>query len=150
MLLRKATVEDLDAVLRIERNVFSSDLFNRRQFRYLMTRAKAVFTVVDEESGVAGYSILFTPSHLRHSRVYNVAVSKEARGKGCGKALLYKMEEDSRNLSYSAIRLEVRRDNEPAIRLYEQSGYCKIGEKPGYYEDGQDALIYQKSLNRET
>ena len=147
MLLRNATVEDLDAILVIERSVFSGDLFNRRQFRYLMTRAKAVFMVVSDESEVTGYSILFTPSHLRHSRIYNIAVSKKARGKGYGKALLQRMEQDSTDLSYSAIRLEVRRDNEPAIRLYEQFGYRRIGKKAGYYEDGEDALVYQKSLD---
>lgn len=147
MQLRKGTVEDLDAILKIERSVFSSDFFNRRQFRYLMTKAKTVFIVICDDRGVAGYSILFTPSHLRHSRVYNIAVSNEARGKGYGKALLQRMEKDSRNLSYSAIRLEVRRDNRPAISLYEQFGYRGIGEKPDYYEDGQDALIYQKQLD---
>ena len=146
MRLRKAIVVDLDAILNIERSVFSSDLFNRRQFRYLMTRAKAVFTVVDDEMGVAGYSILFTPSHLRHSRVYNIAVGNKARGKGYGRALMDKMEQDSRDRSYSAIRLEVRQDNTSAISLYEKSGYHSIGKKLSYYEDGETALVYEKAL----
>ena len=147
MQLRKGTVEDLDAILQIERSVFFSDFFNRRQFRYLMTKAKTIFTVICDDKGVVGYSILFTPSHLRHSRVYNIAVSNKSRGKGYGKALLQQMEEDSRNLSYTAIRLEVRSDNQSAIGFYEQFGYRKINEKPSYYEDGQDALVYQKSLS---
>ncbi len=44
------------------------------------------------------------------------------------------------------LRLEVREDNSRAIRIYEKSGYRKIGREPGYYEDGATALRYEKTL----
>jgi [ribosomal protein S18]-alanine N-acetyltransferase len=147
MPLRKATIGDLGAILKIENDSFASDIFNKRQFRYLMTRAKAVFRVlVTESETVVGYSILLAPSRCEHTRAYSIAISDIEREKGYGKILLQQMEKDSVDLSFAKIRLEVRSDNSAAITLYEKSGYRKIGEKAGYYEDGQDALVYQKLL----
>jgi ribosomal protein S18 acetylase RimI-like enzyme len=44
------------------------------------------------------------------------------------------------------LRLEVRADNAPAIRLYESRGYRLIGRYAGYYADDADALRYEKRL----
>ena len=37
-------------------------------------------------------------------------------------------------------------DNPAAQRLYERKGYRRFGLKSGYYEDGADALRYEKAL----
>ena len=44
------------------------------------------------------------------------------------------------------LRLEVRRNNTTAIRLYEKLGYKQIGLLPDYYEDHMEALRYEKLL----
>jgi hypothetical protein len=46
----------------------------------------------------------------------------------------------------SALRLEVRPDNQAAIRLYTQAGYRQFGEHADYYEDHAKALRFQKRL----
>ncbi|MEQ9244422.1 MAG: ribosomal-protein-alanine acetyltransferase, partial [Nitratireductor sp.] len=45
-----------------------------------------------------------------------------------------------------SMRLEVRADNEPAIRLYEKTGYRSFAQYENYYHDGMSALRYQKAL----
>ena len=41
-----------------------------------------------------------------------------------------------------AITLEVRRSNQPAIRLYEREGFRAAGLRRRYYQDnGEDALV---------
>jgi ribosomal-protein-alanine N-acetyltransferase len=40
--------------------------------------------------------------------------------------------------------LEVREDNESALRLYGRMGFEQISRRPGYYADGTDALILRR------
>lgn len=52
-------------------------------------------------------------------------------------------------LGLSFLSLEVRRSNEPAIRLYEARGFQKVGVRPGYYEKpAEDAIIMDLYLVR--
>ena len=44
------------------------------------------------------------------------------------------------------MRLEVQPGNRAAIARYEKSGYRRTGRLPGYYNDGSDALRYEKVL----
>ena len=44
------------------------------------------------------------------------------------------------------MRLEVRDDNETAIRLYQNAGYTSLGRIKGYYEDGAHAMRMEKTV----
>jgi ribosomal protein S18 acetylase RimI-like enzyme len=44
------------------------------------------------------------------------------------------------------MRLEVREDNEAALRRYRAAGYAECGRKPGFYDDGATAIAMKKSL----
>ena len=44
------------------------------------------------------------------------------------------------------MRLEVQPANRAAIARYKKSGYRHTGRLPGYYNDGSDALRYEKNL----
>jgi ribosomal-protein-alanine N-acetyltransferase len=56
----------------------------------------------------------------------------------------------SAELGASAVLLEVRVDNERAQGLYLRHGYSVIHTRRGYYNDGCDALIMNKSLLADT
>jgi ribosomal protein S18 acetylase RimI-like enzyme len=43
--------------------------------------------------------------------------------------------------------LSVRKSNFPAIRMYKKYGYVQVGQWPAYYEDREDALIFERSLS---
>ena len=49
--LRKATLDDLDALLELEHQSFSGDRLSRRQLRYLISRARAVTLLVESGAG---------------------------------------------------------------------------------------------------
>jgi ribosomal-protein-alanine N-acetyltransferase len=78
--------------------------------------------------------------------LYSVAVSHNARGKGLGDILVDAAEKAARHRRKGRIFLEVRHNNAAAIRLYERRGYVKVGAIPGFYEDGEDAWRYEKTL----
>ena len=62
-------------------------------------------------------------------------------GTGDKKAVIQALIEDAKNNGITAMTLEVRASNEPAIKLYEKMGFASAGVRPKYYPDGEDAVI---------
>jgi ribosomal protein S18 acetylase RimI-like enzyme len=59
-----------------------------------------------------------------------IAVVPSRRGLGLGEQLLTELLEDARAAGYRRISLSVEPDN-PALHLYEQHGFAKVGERGG-------------------
>ncbi|MBV8938561.1 MAG: GNAT family N-acetyltransferase [Alphaproteobacteria bacterium] len=59
-------------------------------------------------------------------------VAPWARGHGLAKALLLAAERQARAEGFSVLKLSVRDTQEPAIKLYEESGYILWGTLPTY------------------
>jgi ribosomal-protein-alanine N-acetyltransferase len=74
--------------------------------------------------------------------VATLAVLPEFRGRGIGAALLQACEAQ---IPVNRIRLCVRPSNDGAIRLYERFGYTQVGEWTKYYNDGESALVMEKT-----
>jgi [ribosomal protein S18]-alanine N-acetyltransferase len=73
--------------------------------------------------------------------IATIGVLPEYRRQGIAAALLQECET---RLGVSRIRLSVRLGNTGAIRLYEGFGYKRIDIWPQYYQDGMDALVFEK------
>jgi len=80
--------------------------------------------------------------------VYWVAVAREARRRGAGRALLEHAERCVRGLAGRAIVIETsgRPDYRPARALYESCGYARVAEIADYYSPGDAMHIYMKTL----
>ena len=80
--------------------------------------------------------VSFTSSpreRLRHRGELAISVIKEAWGKGIGNALMLKIIDFAKDTAgVDIIQLEVRSDNERAIKLYEKHGFKKIGMFHGF------------------
>lgn len=144
--IRKARASDVDDLAAIENAVFASDRISRRSFRKLIERETAETLIGECDGKVAGYAIVLFRKGSGVARLYSIAVGLEFAGRGVGRLLLEAAEDTAFEHGRMMLRLEVREDNQRAIRIYEQSGYRKIGREPGYYEDGQTALRYEKTL----
>jgi ribosomal protein S18 acetylase RimI-like enzyme len=55
-----------------------------------------------------------------------VAVGQNRRGLGVGEALLRRLLDTARAQGFRALSLSVRRNNHPAIKLYERNGFVKL------------------------
>jgi ribosomal protein S18 acetylase RimI-like enzyme len=95
---------------------------------------------------LAGSMVILFRSNSRSARVYSLAVSAAARGMGIGRRMMAKAERETRMRGCSRMRLEVRMDNMPAIRLYESLGFIDTSVLPGYYDDGAHAFVMRKEL----
>jgi ribosomal protein S18 acetylase RimI-like enzyme len=146
MRLRPALPDDLDALVALEQATFATDRVPRRQWRHHLASPSARVLVAAERGSLLGAALLFFRRGSRVARLYSIAIAAAARGRGLGRRLLDAGERVAREQGATAIRLEVRQDNRGAIALYESHGYRRIGEKPGYYEDGASAWRYEKRL----
>jgi ribosomal protein S18 acetylase RimI-like enzyme len=59
-----------------------------------------------------------------------IAIVPSRRGRGLGRGLLEALLAQAREDGFAQISLSVEPDN-PAIRLYEQDGFAKVGERAG-------------------
>ena len=92
--------------------------------------------------GFAAFYLVAGEAELR-----NLAVAREHRQRGIGKALL---EEAHRRLLLAGVKrvyLEVRASNNPAIGLYASMGYSILSTRVKYYRDPpEDACIWSLDL----
>ena len=117
--IRPATAGDLDAVECVERRSFpEGEAFTRRQLRYLLTHAQGASYAATRDGAVVGYISLLMRRTAQNLRIYSVAVDPAARGCGAGQALLDAAIALARRLGLREVTLEVRTDNDSAIRLY--------------------------------
>jgi ribosomal-protein-alanine acetyltransferase len=142
--IRRARAADLAALVALEDRVFATDRLSARQWRRHLRNASADVLVADRGGAIVGAAVVFFRSAHRIARLYSIAVAPEARGTGLGEALLAAAERSARRRGSTAMRLEVRAGNGAARRLYERRGYRRFGVRLAYYEDGADALRYEK------
>ena len=82
--------------------------------------------------------------YREEAELLKIAVRKSIRRQGVGGWLLRSLKQLLIQQSVSAIFLEVRSLNDPALRLYIQQGFEVVGKRPGYYSNPtDDALICQ-------
>lgn len=144
--IRPATIQDIDALLALENRTFETDRLTRRNFQYLLTRAHAACLIAERDGRMLGYVLVLFRRGTSLARLYSLAVAAEGRGLGVGRLLLEAAEQTAAENDAWLMRLEVRPDNEPAIKLYESAGYHSFGRYLDYYEDHMEALRYEKRL----
>lgn len=143
MILREMVIDDLDAVMEIEEELFPVP-WTKEGFFTFLTRDDAMFLVVEEKEKILGYCGLLMV--LDEGDVLNVAVRKDRQREGIGNFLMESLLRLSSERGVNIIHLEVRKGNETAIRLYERLGFERDGLRKGYYTDPvEDAILMTKS-----
>ena len=80
------------------------------------------------------------------AEILTICVVPDQRGRGHARQLLEHAERLGRDRGVKRVFLEVSVKNEAAQRLYIRAGYSEIARRPGYYVDGSDALLLEKTL----
>ena len=139
--------DDLDALERLENAAFPGDRMSRRALAHAITSPSLCFLVARSTGhGLSGHALVAFRKGSQLARLYSLAVMPGMTGQGLGRRLLKAAEKAAKNRGAERLRLEVRADNEAAIRLYDQNGYARFARIDDYYEDGEAALRYEKRL----
>ena len=84
------------------------------------------------------------------AEILSVAVLPTRRGRGLARALLDLHLRRLAGLGVQTVFLEVDEDNAAAMSLYRRSGFRKVGQRPGYYQQGRakpgTALVLRREL----
>ncbi len=139
--IRGMTESDLDEVLAVERLCYSHP-WTEDHFRNELTNPFAAVDLLITEEGVVGYLC----SWYLHGEleILNVATAPPFRRRGVAHALLEHVLGRSRKQALRKGYLEVRAGNLGAIALYEAHGFKVTARRPGYYPDGEDALLMER------
>lgn len=151
--LDAAWVADVAA---LEAQVMGSDAWNASQVLDELPRADrswwAAFEMIDSSKrtvdsinakliGYAGGWIIDG-----QVQVLKVATDPEYRRRGIAQELLAHLSRDARDLGATEMTLEVRITNTGAHAFYERLDLKRIGVRPHYYSDREDAVIYTGPL----
>ena len=148
-MIRHATLDDLDALVRIENRCFETDRLSRRNFRYLLIKGNAEIVVEVEDGVMRGYSMLLFNTGTSLARLYSLAVDPDFQRMGVAGALVRASENEATRNDCVTLRLEIRKDNVASIALFKRHGYREFGLYTDYYEDHMDAVRFEKSLVQE-
>lgn len=139
MIIREMTENDIDGVLAVEREAFSTP-WSERLFYDELKNPHTVYYVCEKNDEILGYGGVWHV--LDEGQITNIAVKKAYRGQGVGTMLLNKITDYAKAQDLSKIELEVRVSNAAAIALYEKFGFLPVGKRKCYYKDPtEDALL---------
>ena len=147
--VRAARGADLDALIELEQRVFATDRLSRTSLqRLLASRSACVIVAEGSGSRLAGAAVVLFRARATVARLYSIAVAPPLSGKGLAGALLKAAERAAARRKCRSMRLEVHVTNRAAIKCYRKGGYRQFGRHRSYYEDGGDALRFEKPLTR--
>lgn len=148
-MIRDALLKDVPALVELENRCFDSDRLSARSFRRFLTKGRAVLLALAsdaDDSVLEGYVLVLFHPNTALARLYSLAVAPEHRGRGYARTMLQQAEQRAFDAGAARMRLEVRQDNDAALKLYDELGYRSFDINPDYYEDHADAVRMEKLL----
>jgi [ribosomal protein S18]-alanine N-acetyltransferase len=145
--LRRMRWWDLPAVCELEQGLFPQDSWTVETFWSELAGVPATrhYLVAETAGGeIAGYAGLRAVRD--QADVQTLGVRPDQQGTGLGRCLLDALLTEAGRRRCHAVFLEVRADNEVAIKLYERAGFEVTGRRRGYYAGGADALTMRRRL----
>ncbi len=154
--LRPLRNADFDRVLELERILFGAGAWTYGMLadelaglgRWYVVAEPAGTDAMRYGAGrrpVVGYAGLWFDGDV--TQVMTIGVDPDHQRLGVGRELLQALVDRSRQLGASAMLLEVRVDNDPAIALYQRFGFRTIGVRKRYYQpEDKDAYTMRLDL----
>lgn len=145
-----------DTVAALEAQVMGSDAWNAAQVLDELPRADRTWwaafemddptkrTIEPGQATLVGYAGGWIVDG--QVQVLKVASDPAYRRRGIAQELLAHVSRDARDLGATEMTLEVRVSNTGAHAFYERLGLDRIGVRPRYYSDKEDAAIYTGPL----
>ena len=148
IITRKAGIDDLVELYKIELECFGHEAFAESLFAYFLTSPDFVNLVAEVGAEIAGF-VISSVQHYNNQAIGHVLtlnVSGGHRRRGIGLALLCELERILVEDGVEACCLEARADNAAALRLYKKQGFMVVESLEDYYGEGVHGLRLKKDL----
>lgn len=142
MLIRRAKLDDIVHIVKLEQTVFQESLGETFLYDELSLNPFARMYILEDHDGFAGYLGIRVDEH---AEMMNLAIIKEKQHQGYGTALLRYVLDELRAEGIDALSLEVRKSNVIAQHFYEKLGFVKSHVRKNYYKT-EDAYVYIKEV----
>lgn len=142
IIIRTATLDDLDTLLSFERGVIATErpfdpTLQEGEIHYYdiaeMIKAphiEVMVAVLDNEIIGSGYARIEDSKiylkHPKHAYLGFMYVKPEHRGKGVNQKIIGALKAWSAAQGITELRLDVYHDNLPAVKAYEKAGFSKL------------------------
>ena len=144
MIVREINVNDLDEIVKIEKDLYKAP-WNLNQFKYELEENEFSHMYVLENEGVIigyyGFWVMFDEIDIT-----KVSIRKEFQGMKLSNILIEDCFNRVNSLECVKINLEVRVDNVKAINLYKKHGLEELCVRKDYYGKNEDALMMSKEM----
>lgn len=139
MIIRAATVDDLDALIALDRACFDRS-WTADAYRDELRRPQATVDVIACDChGLAAAVCTWIVGD--EGEILRVATHPEHRRQGLGRALIHAFASRAEQAGCVVVHLEVARSNVAARALYAAAGFVVTGERRGYYSDPPDDAV---------
>ena len=137
-----ATIRDLNSLRKLEQACFEKDSWPLFDLVAVLTFPDVVRLKAMEDGQMIGFVAGDPRPSQGFSWIATIGVLPEYRRQGIARDLLHACEAQ---LKTPRLRLSVRASNQAAITLYEQEGYHTTDIWKAYYDDGENAIVMEKS-----
>ena len=146
--IRKASADDVDAIMLIETSTFHNDAWSKEAMAADIASQHTHY-IVASRAGVEAYAGLFAPHGSEQADIQTIAVAESARRNGLGRQLMTELIEEATRRGAKEVFLDVRADNPNAQSLYESLGFIAFAKRAGYYQpDNVDAIVMRLEVTR--
>jgi ribosomal-protein-alanine N-acetyltransferase len=142
MQIRRAKLDDIIDIVKLEHTVFQESLGETFLYDELSLNPFARIYIIEDEDGFAGFIGVRVDDQ---AEMMNFAVIKEKQHRGYGTRLLQHVLNELRLEGINQLSLEVRKSNMIAQTFYEKMGFVKSHIRKDYYKT-EDAIVYIKEV----
>lgn len=142
MIIRKASVNDIDDIVRIENEW--KDFYccwGKNGFIEEFKKDYSITFVAEVEGKIAGFINIWIIDDVE---INSIVVSKLYLRRGIGSCLINRAIEEARYRNISRVILEVNKENVAAVNLYLKNGFEVYNIRKKYYDCKYDALMMEK------
>ena len=133
--------KDLNQLRRVEKLCFPKDSWPLFDLIGILTFPNVLRLKAVADDKMVGFVGIDIRTSQNQAWIATICVEPEYRRRGIASALLTESESKIRQ---PVIKLSVRASNKSAINLYRRFGYQEAEIWPGYYRDGENALVMEK------
>lgn len=144
MIVRSMNVDDLDDIIKIEKDLYKVP-WNKEQYKYELEENEFSYLFVLEHDkvivGYYGFWVMF-----ENADITKVSIRREFQGKKLSNILMQDCLKRVALLGCEKINLEVRTNNYRAINLYKKYEFNEVIVRKDYYGKSEDALVLCREL----